>query len=117
MDAFFENAVMGDDVAGVAGGKQHLDFRAVCICAMIWFKSIGCGSITCFREKASSCLVRSAALSAAFMTTSSVERTALCGSDVSMSSSMLPRMAVSRLLKSWATPPASRPMDSIFWAC
>src|SRR5690349_13566358 len=26
-------------------------------------------------------------------------------------------MTVSRLLKSWATPPASRPTASIFWAC
>jgi hypothetical protein len=33
------------------------------------------------------------------------------------SASHQPLMTVSRLLKSWATPPASRPMASIFCAC
>ena len=38
------------------------------------------------------------------------------GACSAMWSSANPRMAVSKLLKSWATPPASRPIASIFWA-
>ena len=54
---------------------------------------------------------RSAAPSMAWMW----RRAGLPGPSSSRSSSACIRMAVSMLLLSWATPPASRPMDSSFW--
>ncbi len=65
------------------------------------------------RLKARSCATSSRARSAARRTAS---RWRGASAPASRASSARPRMTASRLLKSWATPPARRPMDSIFWA-
>ena len=53
--------------------------------------------------------------SAALRISSRFANAGCSGSSCSMASSAWPRITPSRLLKSWATPPASRPTDSIFW--
>ena len=70
----------------------------------------------CLRLKASSCWVSDAARSAVFLTSSMSRRRGSSAVRRSRSSSVRPVMTVRRLLKSCATPPASRPTASIFWA-
>ena len=74
------------------------------------------GCSTCRRLKARSCRVSEAARLAARLISSTSDR---CGSPWARSPrsrSLMPRIAVSRLLKSWAIPPASRPAVSILRA-
>src|SRR5262245_59402628 len=69
---------------------------------------------TARREKPSKFLVSPAARSAASLTSSSRSRDALLSPGRLISMATLHRMAVSKLLKSCATPPASLPSASIF---
>ena len=75
------------------------------------------GWTTCLRLKARSWLVSATARCDVFW----IRSTSRCIGSPALSrpSSMWarPLITVSRLLKSWATPPASRPIASIFWAC
>ena len=73
----------------------------------------------CLRLNASSCRVSAAAWLPAFSISStdiSASREGSPSGD-SRSSAAWPLMMVSRLLKSWAMPPASLPMASIFCDC
>ena len=79
--------------------------------------SMTAGWMICRRLKASSWLVRAAARSAARRISSMSSRFGSSGPSCSATMSPYPRMAVSRLLKSWATPPASRPIASILTEC
>ena len=79
------------------------------------FRSTTCGSSTCLRLKARSWRTRRAARSAAPMTCCTFRRRGSSASRPRRSSSPCPMMTMSRLLKSWAMPPASRPTASIFW--
>ncbi len=81
------------------------------------FKSTTFSATNWRRLKASSCLVRPAARSAAFFTSSISRRMGSPATRRLRISSLYPRMTVRRLLKSWATPPASRPTASIFCDC
>ncbi len=80
------------------------------------FRSTARGAATCLREKARSCRVTSRDRCAAREISSALSRHALPSGIASRMSSASPRITVSMLLKSWATPPARRPTDSIFWA-
>ncbi len=76
----------------------------------------GCGSRRCLRAKESIRWVRLAprwAASRAFCKRSAVRWSP---GRRFFSSPRLPMITVSRLLKSWATPPVRCPRDSIFWA-
>ena len=75
------------------------------------------GLTICLRAKASSCRVTSAARAAAFPTSSMSARILWSGGRLARAKSVCPMMAVSRLLKSWATPPARMPTASIFCEC
>ena len=84
---------------------------------MMVFRSITRGESTCLRLKATNCCVIPAARCAA-------DRICLVASNIllpavkpSVKISLYPMMTVSRLLKSWATPPARRPIASIFCDC
>jgi len=82
--------------------------------AIVVLRSRILGASTCFLLNASSCRVRSPAwLAASLMTRTRRSRVSSPSRSVS-SSSPWPVITVSRLLKSCATPPASRPMLSIF---
>ena len=72
------------------------------------------GEMICLREKASSCWVSTAALWAARVISSTSSRRGSSSSSSSWRMPANPVMAVRVLLKSWATPPANRPMASIF---
>ena len=74
------------------------------------------GAMVCLRAKASSCRVRSAERWAAFWISLQSRMDGWLSSACSRISSEYPRITPSILLKSWATPPASRPTDSIFCA-
>src|ERR1700691_1686566 len=86
------------------------------------FKSTCCGLRTCWRENASRRWVSEAARLAPCIA-------AAIGLPIDEASagpprarrrsaeSRLPMTTVMRLLKSWAIPPASWPIDSIFWVC
>ena len=79
-------------------------------------KSIALGAIACCRLKASSCRVRE--LPRSTSRSSSFREARVFGSSEA-SSWIRPRCirtAARMLLKSWATPPASWPMASIFCA-
>ena len=73
------------------------------------------GSRTCLRLKARSWRTRRAARSAAPMTCCTFRRRGSSPASPRRSSSPWPMITMSRLLKSWAMPPASRPTASIFW--
>ena len=75
------------------------------------------GCSICRRLYASSWRVNDAARSDALRISSTTDRFASPGGKSRSKSCVLPRMAVSRLLKSWAMPPASWPTASIFWDC
>jgi hypothetical protein len=75
------------------------------------------GAITCCRLKASSWCVSAAARQAALSVSFSQRCARLAASTSRSASARLPVIAVSRLLKSWATPPARRPTASIFCDC
>ena len=74
------------------------------------------GLIICLRPKARSWRVRAVAFPEAFRISSISSRNGLSLSTSINANWALPMMVVSRLLKSWATPPARVPMASIFWA-
>ena len=81
-------------------------------------RSITAGLRICWRLRASSCRVSAAARSPAQPDLRPGRRAADRSSRrLSAARSAVPLMTVSRLLKSWAMPPASRPMLSIFCAC
>jgi hypothetical protein len=69
------------------------------------------------RLKARSCLVKAAARWPAVRISVSERRSGSSARTWSNTSVAHPLMTVSRLLKSWATPPAKRPIPSILWAC
>ena len=71
----------------------------------------------CFRENANSCWVSEAALSAALFASASRPPAGSDGESFMRARDTFPMMAVNRLLKSCATPPARRPTASIFIAC
>ena len=71
----------------------------------------------CLRLKASSCLVSPAPRVPAFWISVMSAWRGSPGPRSSSRSSQKPRITISRLLKSWATPPASRPTASIFCSC
>ena len=74
------------------------------------------GWSTCLRLKARSRWVRAPALAAVVAINSTSLRSGLDGSRRDSTTWLRPSMTVSRLLKSWAMPPASWPTTSIFWA-
>ncbi len=80
------------------------------------FRSRGRGWSTWRRPNASSWRVRPEARSAARLISSRSRRNSLSPFARSSRSDAYPVIPVSRLLKSWATPPASRPSDSSFCA-
>ena len=75
------------------------------------------GAMSCCRLKASSWCVRAAARQAALSVSISQRCARASGETSRNASARLPVIAVSRLLKSCATPPASRPTASIFCDC
>ena len=80
------------------------------------FRSSGRGFSTCRRPNASSCFVSSAARSAARLISPRSRASSASPFVRSSSSDAYPMIPVRRLLKSCATPPASRPRLSSFWA-
>jgi hypothetical protein len=74
------------------------------------------GSVTCLRENASSWRVSEVARTTAASISSTRSRSAWSFAIVSASRPLHDEITASRLLKSWATPPASSPSDSIFCA-
>ena len=83
---------------------------------MSWRRSMVLDSGESRRQKASRRPVRAAPrVAAPWMRRRSRPAGWPSGREVSANSA-LPRMALRRLLKSWATPPARRPTASIFWA-
>ena len=70
--------------------------------------------MVCLRAKASSCVVRSAERRAVFVDLLEVVVEWVRRGHARQASSVLPMITVSMLLKSWATPPATRPTASIF---
>ncbi len=74
------------------------------------------GVTTSLRLKARSWRVRSTPRAAAFWTSSALMRSLSAGDILASMISLCPLITVSRLLKSCATPPASRPTASIFCA-
>ena len=80
-------------------------------------RSMATGCKTCLRLKASSCRVRPAARSPAFLISSTLWRRGSWACNRLRTRSLYPLMAVSRLLKSCAMPPASCPMASSFCDC
>src|SRR5439155_259081 len=85
--------------------------------ATLTWSSMTLGCRTCFRLNATRWLVRSAARSAAFSIPSTSPPSDAWPSRRRRRSSVWPMITVSRLLKSWAMPPARRPTASIFCAC
>ena len=81
------------------------------------FRSMRCITNLPLPEYASIWRVRSAARRAAVSMSRTVSWAGLDGSMSFSARPALPRMATSRLLKSWAMPPASTPRLSIFCAC
>jgi hypothetical protein len=81
------------------------------------FKFMGTGAMTCFRAKASNWPTSSAERWPASVISCKGVKRGSAGSSVASACSALPRMTVNMLLKSCATPPASRPTDSSFCAC
>src|SRR6266478_5569697 len=75
------------------------------------------GASICFRLKASSCFVSAAARSAVFFMSSMSRRRGWSAGSRLKRMAPRPKMTVSRLLKSWATPPAKRPTASSRWSC
>ena len=75
------------------------------------------GSSICWRLNSSSCRVSVPARWPAPWISARRPRTGSPAGMPPSSTSLYPMMTVSRLLKSWATPPASWPTASIFWAC
>ena len=71
------------------------------------------GSMVCFREKASSCRVSSVERCTARRMSCKSSCWGCAGGSARVSMVAQCRMIVSWLLKSWATPPASRPIASI----
>src|SRR5574341_215077 len=85
--------------------------------ATTWLRSSTLGWSICLRLKASSWRVRAAARSAVFLISSTSRRSGSSAGRRRSMSSLRPVTTVSRLLKSWAMPPASRPTASIFCDC
>ena len=86
---------------------------------MFWtdrLRSIALGAMGCLRAKARSCRVISADRPAARRTSCRYSWVMPPGGTVPIACSVYPMMTCSMLLKSWATPPAKRPIDSSFWA-
>ena len=88
----------------------------VCMPPTRVFRSRTCGSRICWRLKASSCRVNNAALRPALTISWTSSRICPSGGSSARVISPKPRIAVNRLLKSWAIPLASRPIPSIFCA-
>jgi hypothetical protein len=82
-----------------------------------WFRSSISARSTCRRLNASNWPVTAAVRSAAFWMNSTSARTASGMSGRRRMNSAAPMTTLIWLLASWATPPASRPTDSIRWAC
>ena len=82
--------------------------------AMILFRSRTLGCNFCFRLNMSNCRVRLDARRAAPETSLSGSARSPRSAQFSMSRSLWPWMMVRMLLKSWATPAASWPMESSF---
>jgi hypothetical protein len=80
------------------------------------FRSVGRGWRTCLRLNARSWRVSSAARRPASMTSATYSAASPPAGRSARSSSEYPLMMLSRLLKSWAIPPARWPTASIFWA-
>ena len=74
------------------------------------------GASICLRLKASSCRVSEVARSAALAISCAGPRSGDSVPACSSRNSEYPEITISRLLKSCAMPPASRPTASIFWA-
>ena len=79
------------------------------------FRFVTWGSITWCRENASSCRASWAARSPAFWISCRYPLRRLVGGTSDLPSPEKAIIGVKRLLKSWATPPASLPNASIFW--
>ncbi len=84
--------------------------------SMTAFGSITFGSTMALRLNASNWLVTAAARSPASRMAATASRFGSPGASAPSTRSPYPLMTVSRLLKSCATPPASRPTASSFWA-
>ena len=81
------------------------------------FRSSTFGVSICFRLNARSCRVSEVARSAAAEISFAGPRSAGSGPSRSNRNSEYPEITISRLLKSCAIPPASRPIASIFCDC
>jgi len=91
-------------------------FNILSMLSITWLGLRIFGEIVCFRANASNCRVRSADRCAAFWISFKFEEHGWSGPISSIIISELPKIMLSILLKSWATPPAKRPTDSIFCA-